>query len=67
MTIHQAIEILEHYNKWRKEADVEQPSPVFIGFAIDLVTCKMKDFISNNEKPQIIDLESPFAYPDDKI
>lgn len=42
MTIEEAIEVLEYYNRWRKGADTEQPSPISIGVAIDLITCKLR-------------------------
>lgn len=67
MNIHEAIEVLENYNRWRKGAEIEQPSPIYIGVAIDLVTCKMKDLLSSEKEPEPIDKESPFAYPDDNI
>ena len=37
MTIVQAIETIKHYNEWRRGGDMDQPSAIMIGIAIDTV------------------------------
>ena len=42
MTLQEAIELLEYYNKWRRGEDIEQPPPISIGIAIDIVLHELK-------------------------
>lgn len=37
MRIEVALEILKDYNKWRRGAEMEMPSPKIIGEAIDQI------------------------------
>lgn len=41
MTLNKAIELLQHYNRWRRGADVPMPEPTKIGDAIDVVLEKL--------------------------
>lgn len=43
MTIKQAIELLEAFNKWRRGAEIEMPNPKEIGQALDIVIDNYKN------------------------
>jgi len=42
MTLYEATQILTEYNKWRRGAEMPQPSPKVIGEAIDLAIETLK-------------------------
>ena len=42
MTVQEALELLEHHNKWRRGADIPMVSPTSLGEAIDLVVKEYK-------------------------
>lgn len=44
--IKEAVKLLQHYNRWRRGADVEMPRPKEIGKAIDTAI----EYIKKNEK-----------------
>jgi hypothetical protein len=41
MTLNKAIETLQHYNRWRRGAEIPMPNPTKIGEAIDVVLEKI--------------------------
>lgn len=41
MTLNKAIETLQHYNRWRRGAEVPIPNPTKIGEAIDVILEKL--------------------------
>lgn len=44
--IKEAVKLLQHYNRWRRGADVEMPRPKELGKAIDTAI----EYIRENEK-----------------
>lgn len=44
--IKEAVKLLQHYNRWRRGADIEMPRPKEIGKAIDTAI----EYIKKNEK-----------------
>lgn len=52
MTYEEARDLLEYYNKWRRDDNIpnsyKQPSPTEIGKAIDLAIIALSEQISKN-------------------
>lgn len=42
MTIEEAAKLLEHYNKWRKGADVKMINPKVLGEAIEIAVKELE-------------------------
>jgi hypothetical protein len=49
MTIKEAIEILEYYNRWRRGANIDQLHPEIIGLAIDKAVKELKKVKNENK------------------
>ena len=46
MELKDAVEILEHANRWRRGAKTEPPNPALLGIAIDTVVAEVKKHIT---------------------
>lgn len=50
MTLKEAIEVLEHHNRWRRgDDDLEMIDPKKVGVAIDTALHLLKELLKNNE------------------